>query len=253
VADTIPLYAELGGDGGALLYSFEPPGLVARGASLDEAMGRALAGYAELLDMLRAARPGLGAAGGGPLRFEVVEEFRRRRAVADGNTVATFGPDLQPVSREEVTETLDLLAESRRRLLLLRPVIEGAADPERLMAFRSLPHRMTVAEQLRHIANAERWYLSRLKPDLPRLAACRSVWDRLERVREMALAFFRGLTAADLALVTRVEDETWTVRKALRRFVYHEIFHRDTVRRDLGAAGAQAGGLGLKRVESNPI
>ncbi|MDP2873555.1 MAG: hypothetical protein Q8P31_13615 [Bacillota bacterium] len=231
---TVRLYAEVGGDGGALLYTFEPPGLAARGYSLQEALDRALDGYTELAQM-QAQATGAGQRPFPELTFTIVEQVNRRGVVGNGRTSATFGPDLAPVSAEEIPGILALLGESRRRLLELRPQLDspGAAG---LMEYRSLPHRMTIRRHLEHIASAEKWYLSHIWRDLPRLRPRRDVWQRLDAVRAQVVQTLAAAGAMALCEQTSVSGETWTVRKVVRRLMYHEKFHRDAIRRDLGLA-----------------
>lgn len=244
----VKLYAEVGTDGGALLYVFDPPGLVARGRSLPEALERAPDGYAELAEMrvnaaAAAAQPAAGA--GAALAptvnysFVIAEQVNRRGAVADGMTSATFGPDFVPVSADELPGIVALLGESRRRLLEVRTELESAGLPG-LMDYRSLPHRMTIRRQLEHIASAEKWYLSHIWTGLSRLAPARDIWQRLEAVRAQVIAVLEteGKVPQKAASVS---GERWTVRKVVRRLMYHEKFHRDAVRRDLDLARREAG------------
>jgi hypothetical protein len=247
-----PVYAEIGTDGGALLYSLAPPGLVGRGASLAEATEQASAhGIAELLAMAATAGRALLTDGRAspwpataptaqslPYNLTIVETQRRRGAVANGNTTATFGPDREPLLPGEVPAMLELLAESRRRLLAWRPILETAPDAGELLSFRSSPHRKTVAEQLMHVANAERWYLVRIQPELPRLPDSRTPWERLDAVRGLVVHTLARLSPAQLAAQHEVDGELWTARKVVRRLMYHEQFHRDTIVRDLRLAMA---------------
>jgi len=237
----LSVYAEIGGDGGCLLYTFDPPGLLARGASLEAALAaaadEAVALRRFLLEagMLHLLRPPW-REGESP-EIHIVETVTRRGRVADGRTTATFEPDLRPVTPTEAADYLTLMRYSRRRLLALRQEIPAGA-----YGFRSQPHRLTIEGQLEHIAKAERWYIRRLWPDLPRLPRSRDVWQRLELCRGLALDVLDAMSPEDMARTARVEGEAWTVRKVFRRFLYHEKFHLDTIRRDLMLA---TGHLGL--------
>lgn len=235
------MYAEIGTDGGALLYSFDPPGLVARGDSLTAALAGATAGHAELCDIEGSAVPDGRVepdhkSHPSGFNFVVAEEYRRRGKVANGNTSATFKPDLVPLSRAEVDHYLKLLAESRRRLLLLRPLIDDAPDPAARLDFHPAPKRMSIRRQLQHIASCERWYLTKVWPGLGRLARAPDVWARLATVRDLVVRTFQAQPEASLALVREVNGEVWTPRKVVRRLMYHEKFHRDTLGRDLRGA-----------------
>lgn len=221
------VYSEVGEDGGCLLFTFDPPGLLARGNSMEEAMDLASQAARDLDKFL--AQCGRPYSGGGPNPEIVVAETKRRRGkVANGNTSVTFEMDKVPVQVEEIPRFLTVQEHLRRELLELKDLI-----PEGAYEFRSMPHRMSIERQLNHLADCDRWYLSRLWSNLPRLPRSKDVWDKLamnlERVRDKLM----GLTEEELALVVRTDGEVWSCRKMLRRFMYHERFHLDTIKRDL--------------------
>ena len=241
----IDLLLEAGQDGGALLYSVDPPGLVGRGASLAAAVAATVdRGWAELACMAVAADPRwsplsqtISTGDVGP-EFVIRETVRRRGAVANGMTTATFQADRAPLDRATIQAALALLERSRARLLSIRGVLLEQPDSgQSVLVFRSLPRRKTVAEQLRHIAAAERWYIAKISPELPRLPATRDIWQRLEAVRSLVVARLAVLDGPALNAETQVNGERWTPRKVLRRLMYHEQFHLETLRRDLSLAG----------------
>jgi len=242
----INLLLETGQDGGALLYSVNPPGLAGWGASVETAMAAAAdRGWEELAAMAIAAdrrwadlRRTIGATGPGP-EFVIREAVQRRGAVANGMTTATFQADLTPLDRAAVQAALALLERSRARLLSIRGILLEQPDSgQAALAFRSLPRRKTIAEQLKHIAAAERWYIGKISPGLPPLPATRDIWQRLETVRGLVVARLAALDGPALNAATKINGERWTPRKVLRRLMYHEQFHLDTLRRDLSLAGA---------------
>lgn len=221
------VYAEVGEDGGCMLFTLDPPGLLARGSSVEEAMNRAPEA-ARALDAFLAGcgRPYPGA-GPNP-EIVVAETVRRRGKVANGNTSAIFAADKVPVAAEEIPRFLRLQEHLRSELLELKGLI-----PEGAYAFRSLPHRMTIEKQLSHLASCDRWYLSRLWSGLPRLTKSKDVWDKLQMNRARLQDKMLTLTQDDLALIARKDGEEWTCRKFMRRAMYHERFHLDTIKRDL--------------------
>ncbi len=226
------VYAEIGGDGGCLLFTFSPPGLLARGPSLEAA----LASAPMEAERLRVFLDECGClddleqpwSHDGTPDIVVAETVRRQGRVANGGTRATFTPDLEPVTAGEVARCIALMTHMRETLFALRDTI-----PSEGYSFRSRPDRMPISEQLRHIAYCECWYLRRFWPDLPRLARTTDVWEKLTQCRGLALSKLTHLTPEDAAAVRKVEGEMWTARKLFRRFLYHETFHRDTVKRDL--------------------
>lgn len=229
---TLDLYAEASSDGAYLLYTFYPPGLLAWGRTRDEALATAFVEAGRLrgfladcgqLDLLKEPwneddTPDL----------VIRETYARRGTVADGGTRATFQRDLEPVRPEEVPGFLAILRHLRTTFRTLKDRIPAGA-----YGFRSLPHRMTIEEQLRHVASCDRWYLSRFWRDLPRLPVSRDVRHKLVLNRELALERLGNMTREDLGAVKKTDRQVWTARKLFRRFMYHEKFHRDTIERDL--------------------
>ena len=226
------VYSEVGSDGACLLFTFQPPGLLAWGGTVDDALKRAPHEALRLRDSLedwgllhllegiwdRALEP----------EVIVVETYNRRGVVANGNTTATFKPDLEPLEPGELDNFIALMRRSRETLLNLRSLI-----PPEAYSYRSLPRRKTIDEQLRHIASAERWYLNRLWSNLPRLPRSSDAWHKLELNRNLAYEALGSMTPQELGMTEKVNGETWTPRKVIRRFLYHERFHLDTVTRDL--------------------
>jgi hypothetical protein len=100
---------------------------------------------------------------------------------------------------------------------------------------------MSIRRVLRHVGNAEEWYVSRLvEPEaLPAEWAtdeAMPTFDFLEMSRRTVAARLRALTDDELAQVsiptawTRKPGEAWTARKALRRLLEHEREHIEHIR-----------------------
>jgi uncharacterized damage-inducible protein DinB len=162
-----------------------------------------------------------------PVKIDVTAELKRRGSATDGSS-HLFPEERSAPSRDEVSERLQVLACTRMELL---------AAAERLPVARldwqepGKPRTHTVLNQLRHIADVERWYLGRLWRNLPRLERSESVWQRLELTRRLVEEWFTELPDKELARVERYNGELWSARKILRRLVYHEWFHLKVVRR----------------------
>ena len=184
---------------------------------------RRLLAEAELLGLLKEPW-----AEGGTPDFVVVETVVGRNRVGDGGTKAIFRRDLVPPRREEIAGYLALLGAVRAGFWTLKDRI-----PPEAYGFKSLPHRMSIEEQLRHVAGCDLWYLTRVWDDLPRLPRSKDVWHKLTLNRERALSKLGNLSEAELGAQRKVDHQVWTTRKLFRRFLYHEKFHWDTVERDL--------------------
>jgi uncharacterized damage-inducible protein DinB len=136
---------------------------------------------------------------------------------------------------------LRLLAHSRADLLaLVQPL------PDEFLDWQPDPGAHSLRRVLRHVGNAEEWYVSRLVPPetLP------PEWEHdkdlapfefLEMERRTAIARLRQLTEEERSGVfcpsawTRHPEEAWTARKVLRRFLEHEREHTGQAREILAA------------------
>jgi hypothetical protein len=228
----LEIYAEVGGDGGCLLYTFDPPGLLARGVSLEQALAAAPAETGLLREFLTACgRLDQLKEVWGEDEFpdlEIRQTVKRQGKVANGGTRATFEGDLVPIGAEEIPAYLALMAHMRSTLRTLKDRL-----PREALRFKSRPGRMPIGEQLRHISYCECWYLSQFWSDVPSLPRVADPWDKLTQCRELVIERMSSLLPEELAAIRKSDGETWTVRKLFRRFLYHERFHRDTIARDI--------------------
>jgi hypothetical protein len=173
---------------------------------------------------------------------DVVERQVFRAALHHGGTQAFFEMDRLPITITETRRHLRRLRHSRRMLLaLVEPL-----PPEALRwGTPGIPGRRpgkggggwTIGLYLRHIAGVEKWYLSNLWTGLPRLPRAPTVFDRLELTRGQVLAVIGDPRPTDLCRTTTSSGERWTLRKVLRRLLYHERYHLRSIARILLAAG----------------
>lgn len=150
-----------------------------------------------------------------------LKQEKKSRA-ADGHMVGFFDCDLQPIKAEEAKLLLAILSCSRQDLLALTRELEQSK-----LDYIPDPGEWPIAQILRHVASAERWYLTRiLDPrSLPTLKPSRTVWQRLESVRALAIDRLQNLTAEQRSALIIRDGEKWTARKVFRRFLEHEREH----------------------------
>lgn len=206
------------------------PGCMVRAADRDEV----LVALPRAIQAFHAWRRGHGEAAPGdeePVELEVAGEVQGAGPFRPGDTAALFPPDREPVTREELEAYLRLMVHARADLVAL------AGDLcDEFLDWEPAPGSWALRRVLRHIGNAEQWYVSRLVPPeslppeweddegLP-------LWEFLEMERRTAVERLRALTAEERAAVfypiawTDHRDEAWTLRKALRRFLEHEREH----------------------------
>ncbi len=235
-----PVYLETADDGLCMAHVLDLPGCIIRAPTRDEALHRLPAAIADYHTWLR--RHGEPAPpADDPVALQVAGESTGFGPFDPGNAAALFPPDREPITPEEMEYYFRLMAHARADLLAL---VEGL--PDDLLDWQPSPESFTLRRILRHIGNAEEWYVSRLVPpdtlppewehdeDLPLL-------DFLEMERRTAVARLRQLTDEERSGVfyptvwTDHPDEPWTARKALRRFLEHEREHTAQVREVLAA------------------
>ncbi|MFN3928170.1 MAG: type II toxin-antitoxin system HicB family antitoxin [Thermoflexus sp.] len=181
---------------------------------------------------------GIPVAGPGvPEDFRVVEIFdvytinERFERGGPYEVNAWFLDDWRPLTEEDVELGLQVLAASRADL---QGAVEGLPDP---VLDTVLPgQRWSMRGVLRHVAQGENWYLSRLGREVKDPPT--EVWAHLDQVRgalERALRDWVGQS-----LVVGVDGEFWSPRKVLRRSAWHErdhVVHLHQLRRALGWGG----------------
>lgn len=138
---------------------------------------------------------------------------------------AWFREDWKPLTSQDIERGLRLLSWSREDLL-------GAVDTltgEILDAPYS-GERWSIRGILKHVANAEWWYLERLNlaqeghKQMPKDAVERLRWSR-----DQLIAALPELGGRELVIGR--EGEFWSPRKLLRRALWHEINHRQHIQK----------------------
>jgi lincosamide nucleotidyltransferase A/C/D/E len=163
-----------------------------------------------------------------------------------------FDRDREPAGAEEVDLTVRLLAASRADLLALLRAAPAAAldwDPP-YRRFASWATWRTIRANLAHVANGETHYYTRSighRTARPPADPAGDWEEFLAESRAECVAFLRELrSSGDLARVAMVDHgfgaEPWSVRKALRRLVGHELVHAKSIARILRAYAAHEAG-----------
>jgi uncharacterized damage-inducible protein DinB/predicted RNase H-like HicB family nuclease len=233
-------YLETADDGRCLAHVLDLPGCIVRASSRREALDelpQAIRDHCDWLHRHGEAAPRTGKS----IQIEVAEEISGSGPFDPGDAAALFAPDLDPIPPDEMERYLRLMGYARADLLAL---VKGLSDE--VLDWQWDSRVFSIRHVLRHLGNAEEWYVSRLVPPetLP------PAWDDdeslptfefLEVERRTAMARLRQLTEAERSEVfyptrwTEHPEEAWTARKALRRALEHERQHTAQVRRILSA------------------
>lgn len=234
------VYVEVGRDGRCMAHVPALPGCFVIAESREEALGRIPSAIVDAHAWLR--RHGEPAPPAGePVEVEAAGESVPGGPFGTGDTDALFGPDREPVTPAEMERQFRLMAHSRADLLeLVRDL------PEEILDWRPDPQSFSMRGLLRHVGNAEEWYVSRLvapetlpaewehDEELP-------LFEFLEMERRTALTRLRELSVEERGGLfyptqwTDYPEEPWTARKVLRRFLEHEREHTAQAREILGA------------------
>lgn len=214
------LYVELNPAGTCLVHVPVLPGCLVRAANQETALA--------LLPQHIARQTGLDPAG---MTFTIVETVVGSGPLNPGDMAALFSCDLPPLTQEALADYFRPAEQARHDLLTLTQPLS-----DELLDWQSPKQGMTIRAILRHIGEAEQWYLSRLvdpmtlppewddDQDMP-------VFEFLAMERQTFLARFSQLTPEALGQVyyptawSEKPHEGWTARKVLRRLLEHQAEH----------------------------
>jgi predicted RNase H-like HicB family nuclease len=226
-APTYNAYLEVDQRGRWLASILDLAGCYADGASEPEALGAlkvALPAYFAWLRGHDDYTPEVH----GPWQVVPCETFHTR-LVGDDAVHAFFMPDAQPVDDEELDWALALLEWAHEDLVaLVRSV------PPSLLEQRSAIDAWSAADALRHLARTQLWYVSLLDdpPGAPGVEP--SGDDPIVRYQQAHGVSMRRLRAASDQQRTAIHEhagERWSLRKVLRRSVWHVRDHTTQIER----------------------
>jgi GNAT superfamily N-acetyltransferase len=222
------VWLERGYDGGKFgAWLLDVPGAFGAAASRDLAVSQSSVAFGWFRDWLGRHGEKLDGAFSWP---EIIEEAEA--TVVDGyERNATFEDDARPVSQDELAASIRRLEYAGSDLGALRPRLAEIRGP-------AANGERTTDEALRHLASADIWLGSRLDParryDGP-------PWEgdgarHLEATRRWAMDNLRSMHAANLGPRSDSKGESWTLRKVVRRYVYHAVDHLRELDRRLARA-----------------
>ena len=234
------VYLEIHPDGRTMAHILALPGCISRAAAREEALRRLPGAVREYHAWLRRhGEPALPL--DEPFDLEISDESTGYGPFDPGNAAVLFPPDLAPVSADEVECFTRLMGHARADLLALVSDL-----PDEILDWQPDPQSLTLRRVLRHVGNAEEWYVSRIVP----AEALPPAWEHDEALpifeflvmeRRTAIERLAALSDAERSQLfypqrwTDHPDEPWTAAKVLRRFLEHEREHTGQVREILAA------------------
>ncbi|HEY7348232.1 MAG TPA: type II toxin-antitoxin system HicB family antitoxin [Ktedonobacterales bacterium] len=239
-AATYDVYLEETAEGVTLALILDLPGCYASGASRQEALEHLQKATVEYHAWLRCHdeyTPDVHS----PFVFNVKEVFQIA-SEGDYEIHSFFAPDAEPASEEDIEWALTLLGWQREDLL---DRVGALADEKLDWKPTNTPDSQSIREMLDHIAQAEVWYMGRLDETPPRIrvsALAGPTIDRLQRVRQAAILRVKSYPKELRGRVFTHRGEQWTLRKALRRAVWHERDHLNQIDEWVAAYPRSSGG-----------
>ena len=200
-----------GGD--SMLYAENFTGAFTRGASQEEAVQK-------MPEEIRRFQLWKGDAPADDYRIEIVQEKESDLQVKDADSDVLFRTEQMPLSAEEYRELKSVAmksAEDFHALYASFPDKNKSANPIRKTFYGAVPR--TAEEMYQHTKNVNAYYFSEIGVDAENegtIVSCRAKgFAALESVPG-----FLSLEA-----VTGSYGERWSVRKVLRRFIWHDRIH----------------------------
>jgi predicted RNase H-like HicB family nuclease/uncharacterized damage-inducible protein DinB len=233
-------YLEIANDGMCMAHVSELPGCIVRAPTREAALHQLPAAIGEYCAWLRRHDEPAPKAGE-PIEIEAADETAGWGPFDPGDAAALFPSDRKPITAEEMEQYFRLMRHGRSDLLAL---VQEPTDE--LLDWQPDPESYSLRRVLRHVGNAEEWYVSRIvSPEtLPpewESDEDMELFEFLEMERRTAVARLRQLTREERSGVfaptvwTEHPDEPWTARKVLRRFLEHEREHAAQARQILAA------------------
>ena len=150
---------------------------------------------------------------------EIFECYTVKKENGGYEVNAWFNDDLRALSTIDIERGKMLLEWSRVDLeALVTPLTTDQLEQ------KFTGERWSINGVLRHVANANWWYLDRL--DLAETDLTAASNDCIERLNTVQQEFLQVIpTLANKSTAIQKEDETWSPRKVLRRAIWHMRDH----------------------------
>ena len=199
--------------GDTLLYAVDLPGAYARGESLPAAIAKMTAEIKSYLAWKGDPVPDM-------IEIVIAEEKESELDIRDADSDAIFDSEKAPLTREEYEVLKALALRSAKDFLALYESIpdkDAGLSPIRKTFYGQVPH--TAREMYVHTKSVNAYYFGEIRIEADNegdvLACRRRGFEALE-----AHPDFLHMPAAEGSY-----GEYWSVRKMLRRFIWHDRIH----------------------------
>lgn len=214
-----------------LLYSVDHIGAYARGSSLEVAMAK-----------LRSEIIAYSLWKSQPIQqltdIEIVQEKNSDLNIADADSDVLFDSETAPLTREEYEELKALALKSARDFYALYSSVTNKSEscmPQRKTFYGAVPR--TAQEMYEHTKNVNAYYFAEIGIDADNEGTIFDCRKRGFDLLEQTPGFLNNTVFAGSY------DELWSVRKVMRRFLWHDRIHAKAMYRmalkTFGALGAK--------------
>lgn len=208
---------------GFIGFIVELPGAFVRGRTEDEALskvGKEITAYMRWLGVKEKASYGC----------RVVQRHRSKLMVEDADNELILEEDKCAMKEEEFQKLRNLVAYSGDTFLKLynNARYKDWVDEARIRKTFWGDNPKTIREIFEHVRLTQYYYLSRTKVTFSERE------KEFLKIRQMCLKKIEGLWRKfDNSLVFEMENELWTLKKVLRRLVWHDRIHGKAMTRIL--------------------
>ena len=213
-----------------LLYSVDYVGAYTRGSSLEAAMSK-------MRTEIDAYSLWCGQERGYENNVDIIQEKDCNLQIADADSDILFDTEKVPLSREEYEELKALVLKSASDFYDLYSSISNKNEsclPERRTFYGAVPR--TAQEMYEHTKNVNSYYFAEIDVDVDNegtIYDCRKRgFERLDQIP----GFLNNV------VIEGSYDELWSLRKVMRRFLWHDRIHAKAMYRmavkTFGAFGA---------------
>lgn len=196
-----------------LLYSVDYIGAYTRGSSLEAAMSK-MSAEIEAYSLWRAQTCGH------EIDIEIIQEKNGDLQVADADSDILFNTEKEPLSREEYEELKTLVLKSARDFYALYSSISNKNEsclPHRRTFYGAVPR--TAQEMYEHTKNVNSYYFAEIDVEVDNEGTIYECRKRGFEHLEQRTGFL------DNAVIEGSYDELWSLRKVMRRFLWHDRIH----------------------------
>lgn len=197
----------------SLLYSVDYAGAFTRGESREIALGKMRNEIASYLDWTGKITAEM-------VDTTIVQEKESELQIADADSDVIFDNEKEPLSKEEYLYLKDLALKSAgdfHQLYLSIPDKNVSCLPERKTFYGTRPR--TAQEMYNHTKNVNAYYFGEVGINADNEGTIRECRERGFALLEKDWEFLNN------PVVEGSYDELWSVRKMLRRFIWHDRIH----------------------------